>query len=212
MLYQIRKRLPLIALVACILGAPMIVRAINYARQSYVQITNSFLDSSPVGSVTPSTGAFTTLTASSGYSGAVTTSSLSLSGTQHTGDVACWSGSTYLPCQTTVSSNLLGAGRAAGTVYQNTSGYKLTVDVTPSICCGGSAAGEWDIYIGTTTSIGPSFSNAGFLHCASTSNGTGIAGMPEFIVPPGYYYGVFSNNHCGGSGGSSLFSWFEFHN
>ena len=110
------------------------------------------------------------------------------------GAITHWHEWTMSSVTATQSSNLAGAGRALGTVYQNTSGFDMFVSVSYKT----SATGTSLAYIGTTNAAPE------LVTFHSDALGGGYYVGDWFFVPAGWYYEVNRD-----TGASTFNSWYE---
>lgn len=170
-------------------------------------IQNSLIDSTAIGSTTPSTGAFTALNAST----------LQIGGTAPNGHLLIGNGTHYVDGVLPVSQTAGLAGSrgfyattnpdttppVAPYIYQNTNTFPLIVTVSGD---SGGSGFHGDVYCDSAaspTTLVAEFSRVN----AGSSTPNFYPGSVTFVVAPGYYYGISVTS---GGGTAFVTNWTEW--
>ena len=161
-----------------------------------VAYTGGTLNNTPIGSTTPNTGAFTTISATTpiaASSGGTGLSSVGTSGNVLTSNGTAWTSSTLSAIGVGQTYQSLTSSRAVDTSYTNSTSKPILVIVALKAQTGG------DI-IASVTVDGVTFGHQ-YIHNGSSVDLNNVT----FIVPVGSTYSVSS----GGYGSGALYSWAE---
>lgn len=180
---------------ACLMAAALIAAALFLTIPAKSQtgytvlwsqwLQNSLIDSTPIGSTTPSTGAFTSLNATS----------LTLNGAATANQSICGNGTTYGACGTDVYFNITGC--ALGTPYNgdgacsNSGSLPITApDTTYSVTCNADySSTSGTSYIGISVSTAPlTTTTFTYTEGATYGNGASASDLPTPLLQCHYHH------------------------